>query len=269
VSDTYVLYHGKNCMDGMTCAYIASLVHPHATLIPCSYGEPFPDIPAGSEVYLTDFAFDRETMEREHARASYFRCYDHHKSHEAALAGLPYCVFDMNRSGAGILWDEWMAPQERPWWVDYIEARDLWKLQRYPDVQEVSAYIASFPCNLSSWRMWIDAGLGEAKSGGQHIARYKARLIEEHLKRAGYETIAGIVVPVVNVSPYNLLSETAGELAKGHVFAAAYFVEGDGTKQFSLRSVSGGQDVSHIAKQYGGGGHHNAAGFRLAPGAKL
>jgi len=38
---------------------------------------------------------------------------------------------------------------------------------------------------------------------------------------------------------------------------------------FSLRSTDEGMDVSEIAKQYGGGGHAHASGFRLAPGATL
>lgn len=32
---------------------------------------------------------------------------------------------------------------------------------------------------------------------------------------------------------------------------------------YSLRSREGGVDVSEIAKQFGGGGHKHAAGFRL------
>ena len=38
---------------------------------------------------------------------------------------------------------------------------------------------------------------------------------------------------------------------------------------FSLRSTEEGLDVSEIAKQYGGGGHKHASGFRVPYGHEL
>ena len=51
-------------------------------------------------------------------------------------------------------------------------------------------------------------------------------------------------------------------LGKGEPFAATFFYDGEGYV-FSLRSDDNGLDVSEIAKQYGGGGHKHAAGFKL------
>ena len=45
--------------------------------------------------------------------------------------------------------------------------------------------------------------------------------------------------------------------------ALLWFERGDGITQFSLRG-DGSVDVSAIAKSFGGGGHHNAAGFQLS-----
>jgi nanoRNase/pAp phosphatase (c-di-AMP/oligoRNAs hydrolase) len=45
-------------------------------------------------------------------------------------------------------------------------------------------------------------------------------------------------------------------------FAACWWMTPEGVV-FSLRSTDVGLDVSEIAKSYGGGGHRNAAGFRL------
>ena len=47
-------------------------------------------------------------------------------------------------------------------------------------------------------------------------------------------------------------------------FSASYCDRADGLRTYSLRS-NGEFDVSVIAKQFGGGGHRNAAGFE-APG---
>ncbi|MFB5634981.1 MAG: bifunctional oligoribonuclease/PAP phosphatase NrnA, partial [Candidatus Nitrosomaritimum aestuariumsis] len=68
-------------------------------------------------------------------------------------------------------------------------------------------------------------------------------------------------VPVANL-PYTLVSDAANKLAEGEAFAACYWDTEDG-RVFGLRSFSKGSDVSEIAKEYGGGGHRNAAGFRV------
>ena len=48
-------------------------------------------------------------------------------------------------------------------------------------------------------------------------------------------------------------------------FAAIYFDTADGKRKWSLRG-RGNVDVSALAKQFGGGGHHNAAGFTTDAG---
>ena len=50
-------------------------------------------------------------------------------------------------------------------------------------------------------------------------------------------------------------------------FAASFTVKED-TIMFSLRSI-GDFDVSAIAKQHGGGGHKNAAGFQTSKIGRL
>lgn len=51
-------------------------------------------------------------------------------------------------------------------------------------------------------------------------------------------------------------------MAQGEPFAACYW-DTPTHRIFSLRSSDTGMDVSTIAKQYGGGGHVHAAGFRV------
>ncbi len=73
--------------------------------------------------------------------------------------------------------------------------------------------------------------------------------------------ISGYTVPMVNATL--LFSEIGHELCKRYSespFAASYFIRKDGKIQYSLRSI-GNFDVSAVAKEHGGGGHKNAAGF--------
>jgi len=66
-------------------------------------------------------------------------------------------------------------------------------------------------------------------------------------------------VPVVNCYE-DIMSDLVGELAHGFPFAAGYQDQGS-LRKWSLRSNSGGIDVSAIASRFGGGGHLHAAGF--------
>src|SRR5882672_11091377 len=173
-----VLYHG-DCFDGFTAAWaFHTLVLPNAMwnggpeYVPCKYGQPPPDT-AGREVFVLDFSFPRETMKAMIIASKRTMIFDHHKTAEAALAGLldeieqvaqrkpiDKIVFDMDRSGAGITWDELIArydkgrgyhlPQSRHWLVNYVEDRDLWKLE-LPNTKEVSAWIAAQPMTFEAW----------------------------------------------------------------------------------------------------------------------
>jgi len=73
--------------------------------------------------------------------------------------------------------------------------------------------------------------------------------------------IAGHDVPAINCGA-NLASDVGHIFAKGEAFAATYLDTAD-YRIFSLRSSLDGMDVSEIAAAYGGGGHRNAAGFRI------
>jgi oligoribonuclease NrnB/cAMP/cGMP phosphodiesterase (DHH superfamily) len=60
-----------------------------------------------------------------------------------------------------------------------------------------------------------------------------------------------------------IYSSDAGNIMSiGQPFAATYY-DSDKHRVFSLRSATDGLDVSEIAKEFGGGGHVHAAGFKV------
>jgi len=82
------------------------------------------------------------------------------------------------------------------------------------------------------------------------------------IKRARMLEIGGVKVPVVNATCF--FSDVGArllELYPDAPFSAYYMDRGDGLRQCGLRSRPG-VDVSEIAKNYGGGGHAQAAGFQ-------
>ena len=74
-------------------------------------------------------------------------------------------------------------------------------------------------------------------------------------------------VPVASL-PYTLVSDAAHLMAQGEPFAACYWDTAEG-RVFGLRATDDGVDVSDVAKQYGGGGHAKAAGFKVPRGHVL
>ena len=272
------IYHG-NCADGFGAAWVVRLalgdgVEFHAG----TYQDPPPDV-AGRDVLMVDFSYKRPVLEEMARSANSILILDHHKTAAEELADLReppddmpelrgwlpssgvYATFDMNRSGAGITWDHFkLGP--RPPLIDHIEDRDLWRFA-LDGTREIQACIFSHPYDFEVWDRLMVADLDDMRREGEAIERKHFKDIDELL---GVVTrrmvIGGHNVPMANL-PYTLTSDAGHELAQGEPFAGCYWDTPEG-RVFSLRSTDEGLDVSDIAKQYGGGGHRNASGFRVA-----
>lgn len=257
-----VIYHGS-CIDGFTAAWCAwRKFGDSAEYVPGIYGQPPPDV-TWRDVLIVDYSYPRAVLLEMKERAASLRVLDHHKTAEADLAGLDFCLFDVNRSGAGIAWDELHPSETRPELVDYVEDRDLWRW-KLSGSREVNAYIGSVEQTFEAWEKLYDECeylQYEVIAGGKAILRGIDRYCSEMSKQARWVDFAGHTVPVVN-APYINTSELVGYLAerRPESFAVGWFQRGDGKYQYSLRS-RGDFDVSEVAKQFGGGGHKNAAGF--------
>jgi oligoribonuclease NrnB/cAMP/cGMP phosphodiesterase (DHH superfamily) len=261
MTEYLVIFHG-NCFDGFTAAWIASRFTKEwhgAEFMPARYGDLPPDV-TGKDVLIVDFSWPRETLRAMKAQAHSLWVLDHHKTAEADCKEFPFCTFDMERSGAGLAWDE-LVGGARPWLVNIIEDRDLWRIS-YPDTKPIMAYVACQAQNFNSWDRIADLTRSECEERGKFIQQY----IDEYGRKARAEhraeLVGGYLVPTVNL-PYMNCSDHVTALAEecpDAPFAAGYFRRGDGRWQFSLRA-NGDFDVSEVAKKFGGGGHKGAAGF--------
>lgn len=269
-----VIYHA-GCWDGFCAAWIARKALGEIEAVPAHYGSQ-PPLMTGREVYVLDFSYPRDWMVQMAQEASHLQVLDHHKTAEAALAGLPWCKFESDKSGARMTWEYfagiggWLGIPA-PWLVDYTEDRDLWR-HALPNSEEVNAALRSYPLDFDLWDSQF-AGAGPPPlslvTEGTAIRRRERQIVEDHVRHAKTQSFgfaSGLVgpsgdyqVPIVNATV--LVSEIAGELAKGQPFGACYFDRQDGKRQWSLRSDANGLDVSEIAKSHGGGGHKHAAGF--------
>lgn len=298
------IYHG-NCADGFGAAWSVREGLGHdVEFYPGVYQDTPPDV-TGRDVILVDFSYKRDVLLELAKVARSILVIDHHKSAAEDLAadgnhivdfgayigdlnwsrflenvqidqleGCPYAriyaIFDMERSGAGMAWDFFVGGA-RPPLIDHVEDRDLWRFQ-LEGTREISAVVFSHPYDFDVWsdlvaRSQADRDRGHMIDEGAAIERKHhkdvAELVDTFKRRM---TIGGAEVWVANL-PYTLTSDAGNIMAQGEPFAACYWDTPDG-RVFSLRSTADGVDVSEIAKQYGGGGHRNASGFRLPHGVE-
>lgn len=251
-----VIYHGA-CRDGFCAAWCVWRKFPEAEFIPAMYGNPPPNVD-DRLVIVVDFSYDRALMDEMSNRATSLIVLDHHKTAEDALRGAPYAKFDMNRSGAGMAWDHFFPGISRPWTVNYIEDRDLWRFA-LPHSKAINAWLSVVPFEFSEWEKETLKHPTEAKQAGEAIEAKTNNYVREVAKNACRTTFHGHNVPIVN-APQVDISELVGFLCNGEKFAMGWWQRSDGKFSVSLRS-RGDFDVSELAKLHGGGGHKNAAGF--------
>lgn len=267
-----IIYHGGGCTDGFCAAWLFHEVWPDAEFLPAQYGDDPPEV-SGREVYVVDFSYPRDVMIQMAERAAQLRVLDHHKTAKEACEGLSFCTFDLGKSGARLALDFicQLPPHRFPgagwvrlvtWLVDYTEDRDLWRFN-LPESAVINCAIRSYPQTFKAWKELMFRSTDELVIEGQAISRYRDRVVEQHLEHAREVELMGHHVKIVPCTTGEIMSEIAGRLAEDAPFAACYFDTEDGYRVFSLRSRDGGIDVSEIAKRAGGGGHPQAAGFKV------
>lgn len=292
------IYHG-NCADGFTAAWaVWRALGDDVEFYPGVYNDPPPDV-TGRDVIMVDFSYKLPVLEAmcQPRGARSMLILDHHKTAEADLKGLGvdmskwtgrvdwkryqenlaqddmenanvggaivYQVFDMERSGAGLAWD-FFHSDERPPLVLYVEDRDLWRFKLLHS-RAVNAFIFSHEYTFENWTEINDLMVsdpGAVIGAGAAIERKHHKDVAELVRVTKRRVvIGGQEVWCANL-PYTLTSDAGNLMAKDAPFAACYWDTPEG-RVFSLRSTPEGADVSEIAKTYGGGGHKNAAGFRV------
>ena len=264
-----IIYHG-HCPDGFTSAWAAHRALKKSDLEPELYvgeygAEPPYDLARNRDVYIVDFSYKRPQLERLKAAARKLLVLDHHKTAQAELEGLDYCVFDMNRSGAGITWDYFNGDfHPRPLIVDYVEDRDLWRF-KLPHSEEISLRIRLTPHTIEAFDALalrsVDELLPEAAGAKLYLDHY----VRDAVRNAYVleDLFGGEAVRCVNVSYTGISDVVHGALELGGVkMALGWLVAADGQVQCSLRSVPG-YDCSRFATSMGGGGHAQASGFRM------
>lgn len=273
-----VLYHAE-CNDGIAAAWCVSQVLPDAEFIAVVHKQPPPDV-RGRDVIIVDFSYPRDVLLEMLDACASLSIYDHHDTAEKALSGLQHpnllrVVFDMERSGAGLAWDEVVNARAqfpsqrrpRPKLIDLVEDGDLWRFKHGDLTKNVVEAVRATPRNIQKFGKLVDMAddpmlLGTLNFIGEGLRQYKQQMGEQAIHFAQDITLAGHHARATNV-PYFLSSEVANALITddGDLGVTYYWDGRTGEYALSLRSRNG--TAAKVALELGGGGHPNAAGVRV------
>ncbi|MED5545816.1 MAG: DHH family phosphoesterase [Pseudomonadota bacterium] len=289
-----VIYHDK-CVDGIVAAWACwRRWGNEPAYIACNYGFAPPGDLAGKNVLMVDFSFPADVLKgMVEAGAHSIVILDHHVTAEAALAKFRYhenspgafgpeditgilsCVeeqqlapiiafFDMNRSGARMAWD-FALGTEPGRLVELAERYDLWRFQPGTGDDAEALHVEIQAGDMTIARMEELDRHDLPIERGRAILRWRDQLVMEIAQRAHRRTVAGVENVIAVECPYSLVSSVGHYLLDQHPDApfAAMAVSGATAVTWSLRSHDDRMDVGAVAKGMGGGGHRNAAGFRM------
>lgn len=265
-----VIYHA-HCLDGFTAAW--AFYHKHGDAmeyLPGSYQGTIPDV-TDRHVFLVDFSYKRDIIEAMLLIAKSVTLIDHHKSAledlwDLEAKGLSVKFSSLEMSGAVLAFNYVYGNKVKiPKVVLHIQDRDLWRF-KLEGTKEICAYLYNKleGIELKDWEQYINPRATAYKT----MLSVGAALVEDHTKlaisAAKYTrpvVLGGLEVPMVNCMPF-VSSEVGNMLAVDNPFGVTYIDRKD-CRDFSLRSIGDKADVSKIAAEYGGGGHKNAAGFKV------
>ena len=287
MSGKLVIYHA-GCWDGFCSAWLLWQRFPDAEFMPAQYGDHRPDKSKieGRDVYIVDFSYPRPILQQLYEWSASLIVLDHHKTAAKELDKLPYCVFDMAKSGASLTHEYIDRANDGVtrglgtpphWMVAYVEDRDLWNWE-LSHSRAVNAFLRSHPLDFETWRRiakieWDTDEFDAIVREGEAILRAEQQTVEAKVSQSHLVAVARPQNwsdddslfwsnwKVTNAT--TLVSETGEALAKETGVGCCWFELPSGERVYSLRAVAESNvDVSEIAKAFGGGGHKNAAGFR-------
>lgn len=227
----------------------------------------------GAQVAFVDIAPAREELRQLADVADQVLILDHHITARERLLRDPRWVeelendghelrFDMGRSGSVIAWQHFHPDASVPALLQYVQDQDLWTWG-LPDSNAVNAALASYPYDFDVWDRLATRPAADFAREGEPILRANRMEVERRLEQGFAVALGTKRIEAVNATGNrSQLGHRLAERARfGTQWGLVYRVEG--AEVFATLYSIGEVDVSKIAVEYGGGGHRNAAGFRV------
>ena len=282
------IYHG-GCTDGVAAAWVVWRYDKEFVFHPGVYNQepPWELIDKAESLLLVDFSYRLSIMEEIVRRApGMVTVLDHHASAQEQLGDFvgTRCagVINMDHCGALLAWVWFFSHEKAPRLLVEIDKQDRWLEDRDADLIRA---LRSYP-HAPIGKSWILRGVWDEfmgtwdklmntqnlsclKDDGAVISRYYNQRLEDLKKLQTWFWFDGldrpVCLPAVN-APYAFASDLAGWLSETYygTVGLCWYVGADGNAHFSARSRGNcSPNARLVAEFFGGGGHDNAAGFRI------
>lgn len=265
-----VIYHA-NCFDGITAAWVARKYFRDRGHEPemkaAYYTEAAPDV-KGRAVYIVDFSYPREVLTKMYEEAALLVVLDHHKTAKEALEGLPFCKFDMTKSGAMLAWEFFFPEQNYPGIVAYMQDYDLWKFEMYKS-REFHAYCSTLNKNDIDTIEALSVNFGmrfeEYAKVGKVILEYNEMLVKLMCKNPIWLNFHGhlVLASFGNTTLKDGIGARLAEMNTKTSVGLSINMGTEGRVALSFRSCRDG-NAGAIAEALGSGGHRHAAGAGMS-----
>ena len=202
---------------------------------------------------------------------------DHHKTALEFLSAVKderfKFVYDVNKSGCRLAWEEFFRGNEMPEIFEYVEDNDLYRF-KLPRSKEFTAglFARNLPLVASPLECFVlieNISIEECIESGVEVLAKKTQAIAEIVENKAFSVVFPSMPHVTcwcaECDEPSYISDLGDALARSHgtgLGAIFRFKEETKLWSVSLRSV-GEIDTTVIAKSYGGGGHKNASGCSI------
>jgi len=291
-----ILYHA-DCIDGFTSAYVVykKLLKLGYSIhmieeVGVRYGKEEEILKTIEEsdpviVFIVDFSLSVESLGAidsdtrvivlDHHKTAFEMYADKGARSKGVLIGSigknVQIVLDMDECGASLCYKLLLGncgKNKVPVLIEAVKDYDLWSFA-HPNTKHINKYLRTQPKTFANWKRLIkyastSSGYQSIASQGKAIQGYHDALVDNAVDEAFNISIFGKRGLAVNAIG-ELASDIGHELANRSGTYGAVWQRVKGPKysseiKVSLRS-NGSYDVEEIAKDFGGGGHMNAAGF--------
>lgn len=271
-----ICFYHAGCPDGFGAAWaVRSAWGADAAYVARGHADRAPlDRCKNALVAFVDIAPSREELAQLAGVSDQIVVLDHHVTALDRLTGDPELLdaleaeghllhFDLGHSGAILAWQHFHPEDPPPELLRYVEDQDLWSWA-LPDSDTVNAAIASYPRDFHVWDELAATPIESLVREGTPILRANRMEVTRRIEHARPVALGTRRIEAVNASTNR--SQIGHELARraafGEAWGLVYRVEG--AEVFATLYSIGDVDVSKVALAYGGGGHPNAAGFRIS-----
>jgi len=268
-----VIYHA-HCPDGLASAWV--IYHYSKVLgwpkteieyYSASYQQEPPILLGYKNVYIVDFSYKQEILLQMSKQVDNIILMDHHESAIKDLENFISpknieIILDNTKAGCQIVWDYFSQKKERPWFIDYIADRDLWKF-KLEYSREINAAIAEegYLRSIQKINELLSKKAQDFLEIGKQFCKFRDSILGNLSSKSVKTKFQGYICYAVNSNIF--ISELGEYLIKKNIDCDIAIIYRYNLKnklwEYSFRSNR--VNLSELLKPFGGGGHKEAGGL--------